>query len=42
MNATQRLCMEKMKINNSAYEIVDDDMTDEKYDVFGGHLARRV
>ena len=34
--------MEKRKIDNSWYLIVVEDMTDEKYDVFGDQLAGRV
>lgn len=32
----------KKKIGNSWYFIVVEDMTDEKYDVFGNHLAGGV
>ena len=34
--------MDKRKIGNSWYLIVVEDMTDEKYDVFGNHLSGGV
>ena len=38
----QELCPGKRKIGNSWYWVVVEDMTDQKYDVLGDHLAGRV
>lgn len=42
MSSIQELGVEKRKIGNSLYWIVVKDMTDQKYDLIGDHLAGGV
>ena len=42
MSSIQELCVGKKKMGNSCYLIVDEDVTDETYEVFGDHLAGGV
>ena len=42
MISIQELCLGKRKICNSWYWVVVEEMTDQKYDVLGDHLAGGV